>query len=245
MIIYRVKELRNQHPHAGARKTQKMLADPSYGIPVAIGRDRFLDLLRSRKMLCVCQSKKKSISNSKHFLKIYPNLLKGLSVTTVNQIWVSDITYLHLPGKKFCYLYLVTDLFSRKIVGYALTDNLTSAGTEAAFLAAVKLAVPGAGLIHHSDHGIQYCCKSYTSLLEQHQVRISMTGENRCYDNAVAERVNETLKYEYGLGLELPSFEAAKSLTDDGIMIYNSARLHLSLGYRTPDNVYYSSQQTA
>lgn len=240
MILTRIGQLRARHRYAGARKLQRLLADPENGLPVNIGRDRLFDLLKRHKMLSPLPRRYRRTTDSKHRYRIYPNLLKELKVSQVNQAWVCDITYICLPAGKFAYLFLVTELLSRKIIGYALQDNLSSAGAEQAFLNAVRVAQPAPGFIHHSDHGIQYCCQSYVNLLKRHGAEISMTGANHCYDNAVAERINGILKQEYGLGAELPSLEAAKRLADDGIKIYNSERLHVSLDYNTPDKVFHS-----
>ncbi len=238
MVLQRVRQLRKRHRYAGVRKLQKMLSDPAYGLPVKIGRDRLLCLLRRNMMLSRVRKRYRKTTDSNHHFPVYPNLLKGSKISLPNQAWVCDITYIRLVRRKFVYLFLVTDLYSRKILGYALKDSLASEGAEEALLMAVRQARPGGGFIHHSDHGIQYCCKSYTALLKKHGASISMTGKDHCYDNAVAERVNGILKQEYGLGAELPSIGAAQRLADDGIRIYNSERLHLNLGYQTPEQKY-------
>jgi len=229
--------------YAGVRKLQKMLVSPDYGLPIKIGRDRLLDLLRKCNQLSKLSKRFKKTTLSKHQFHIYPNLIKDPNVNAVNEVWVSDITYILLPNGKFCYLFLVSDLFSRKIIGYALKKSLASEGAEEALRKALNFAKPQSGFIHHSDHGIQYCCKKYIAALEKEGARVSMTGDNHCYDNAVAERINGILKQEYGLGQELPSFEAAHLLVTDGIKIYNSERLHTSLGYKTPDKTYELSKK--
>lgn len=243
MVLMRVRELRMRHRYAGVRKLQKMLASPDYGLPVIIGRDRLLGMLRSSNQLSRLHKRYRKTTLSKHQLPIYPNLIKDLKVQAVNEVWVSDITYILLPDGKFCYLFLVSDLHSRKILGYALKNSLASEGAEQALRKALSFAKPQSGFIHHSDHGIQYCCKSYIAALEKQGALISMTGDNHCYDNAVAERINGILKQEYGLGGELPSFEAALLLVTDGIKIYNSERLHTSLGYKTPDQTWEFSKK--
>lgn len=235
IILHRVRELRRRHRYAGALKLQKLLADPANGLPVQIGRDSLLNLLRDNGLLSELHKKYIHTSDSKHDFQLYPNLLKELRINAVNQAWVADITYLRLAEGKFCYLFLVTDYFSRKIIGYSLRKTLEAEGAVDALQTALLFAKPAAGFIHHSDHGIQYCCAKYTDLVLKHQGQISMTGENHCYDNAVAERINGILKYEFGLGSTLASFEAAKRLAEDGINIYNTERLHASLGYKTPD----------
>jgi putative transposase len=245
MILYRVNELRNRHQYTGARKLQKMLADPKYGLPVEIGRDRLFRLLRDNGMLSGLYKNYVPTSDSKHDLDLYPNLLKDLKPSSVNQAWVSDITYLRLPDKSYCYLFLTSDLFSRKIIGYALRESLEAEGAVDALQMAIRCAKPATGFIHHSDHGIQYCCSKYNKLVLKYGGQISMTGENHCYDNAVAERINGILKHEYGLGSTIASFAAAHRLATNGIKIYNAERLHVSLGYRTPDHVFYLFKHTA
>lgn len=241
LILLRVMELRPRHKYDGADKLLIMLADPEHGLPVIVGRDRLLSILRQNGMLSQLYKRHKNTSFSRHKLPIYPNIIKDLKVNTVNQVWVSDITYIRLAKGRFCYLFLVSDLFSRKILGYALKMSLASEGAEEALQMALDFAKPEAGFIHHSDHGIQYCSKSYVTMLKNYGAIISMTGDKHCYENAVAERINGILKYEYGLGSTLPNLKAAQLLTDDGIKIYNSERLHTSLGFRTPDRTYETS----
>jgi transposase InsO family protein len=249
MILQRVIGMRFLQPHVGCRKLQKMLVDPNYGLPVEIGRDKLFNLLEANNMLVKNRRSFQQTTDSKHSLPSYPNLLKDLKVRYVNQVWVCDITYLQLQNMKFCYLFLVTDYFSRKIIGYALKTSLATDGAIEALQMAVRYAKPAAGFIHHSDHGVQYCSKNYVDLLGKYSAQISMTGENHCYDNAVAERINGILKQEFGLGSVLASLEAAKKLTDQGIKVYNDARLHVSLGYRTPSYTYdlyrYSAEASA
>lgn len=240
MILFRVRQLRKRFRYEGVRKLQILLRNPAYGIPIHIGRDHLLSLLKRHNLLSELRKRYKHTSNNEHQYPIYPNLLKDLTVTHINQAWVCDITYLRLMEGKFCYLFLVTELLSRKIIGYSLSTTLSADGAIEAFKMAVKTSKPEAGFIHHSDHGIQYCCKKYRNLIAQYGGRISMTGNNHCYDNAVAERINGILKQEYGLGSVLRSFTTAKLLTDNGILIYNTERLHQSLQYQTPDIVYTS-----
>jgi len=237
MVLLRVKEIRSILPYAGVRKLMHMLNDSKFGLPVKIGRDHLFRLLRSNRMLSPLKKKYIGTTNSKHSLPSYPNLLKGLLVRNVNDLWVSDITYIKLHNGKFCYLFLVTEYRSRKIIGWALKDSLATEGALESLEMAIKNSDPPPGFIHHSDHGVQYCCKEYISRLKKYGAIISMTGENHCYDNAVAERVNGILKQEFGLGSELPNIEAARKLCKEGIYNYNCVRLHASLGYQTPDHV--------
>jgi len=239
IVLFRVRQLRRRHRYDGVRKLQKMLSDPVYGLPVRIGRDRLFRLLKENHQLSELKKRFRHTTAGKHSFPVRANLLKGLKVNCVNQVWVSDITYLRLSKGKFCYLFLVTDYFSRKILGFALKETLAAEGALEALNSAYRLAKPAAGLIHHSDHGIQYCCKEYTDLLKKLDIKASMTSDRHCYDNAVAERINGILKQEFGLGRVLPSLEASRKLLRNGINLYNSERLHASLGYKTPNHVFY------
>ena len=160
-----------------------------------------------------------------------------MDVAAPNQVWVSDITYIRTING-FCYLALVTDMFSRKIVGYDISDSLELAGCLRALKLALRTARPAAGLVHHSDRGIQYCSNLYVNELKKRNIRISMTEENHCYENAIADRVNGTLKDEFYLDQTFFSKKAASLATDNAISIYNNKRLHVSLGYKTPNMVF-------
>ena len=146
-----------------------------------------------------------------HFYK-HSNLIKDLNITAPNQVWVSDITYIRTING-FCYLALITDLYSRKIVGYDISDSLELAGCLRALKSAFRKAKPSKNLIHHSDRGIQYCSKQYVNELTKRQVKISMTEENHCYENAVAERVNGILKDEFYLDHYFTNTSTAKVAT--------------------------------
>lgn len=238
MVLQTVKEIRSILPYVGTRKLCQMLKEGSFGIPIEIGRDHLFNLLRDNGMLSHLRKRYSRTTNSKHKLPSYPNMLKEASISRVNQVLVCDITYILLSGGKFCYLFLVTDYYSRKILGYALKTSLCSDGAIETLKMALRTSKPSPGFIHHSDHGIQYCCKEYIALLQKNGAKISMTGKDHCYDNAVAERINGILKQEFGLGKELLDFAAAKKLTDEGIKLYNTVRLHASLNYHTPNDMY-------
>ncbi len=238
MIVELVRLLRRRYPSLGVKKIQFMLANPSYGLPVHVGRDRLFRILRDNKLLAKYPKRFKQTTDSSHKFTKHPNLIKEMEITKANQVWVSDITYIQLSKGKFAYLSIVTDLYSRKILGYAIHPTLEAEGPIKALKMALKYAKPEAGLIHHSDQGVQYCCKSYALLLKKHGIIASMTGAGSCYDNAVAERVNGILKHEFGLGASFQDIETAKLLADDSISIYNNERPHLSLNYQTPSAVY-------
>jgi len=233
-----VNQIRFRQPNVGGRKLHQMLADPAYGLPVSIGRDRLFRLLKDRGMQSKLFKRFKKTTNSNHKLPVYPYLIKDMKVQAANQVWVSDITYIRLASNKFCYLFLVSDLYSRKVLGYAVKPTLNTEGAEEALQMALDYAKPKAGFIHHSDHGVQYCSRNYVSLLEQRGAVISMTGPDRCYDNAVAERINGILKQEFGLDATFPNIKAVWLLAVDSIDIYNNERLHFSLDLQTPSKVY-------
>ena len=174
---------------------------------------------------------------SNHWFRKYTNLIKGVELTGPNQVYVSDITYLRVANA-FAYLSLVTDAWSRKIVGWDISLSLGVSGPIRALKMALKNVPHPEGLIHHSDRGIQYCCKEYVKILNDHHVLISMTEDNHCYENAIAERINGILKDEFLLNQTLSSFGLAKELTRESIFIYNNKRRHMSLDYQIPADVH-------
>ena len=206
---------------------------------IKVGRDYLFDILREHDMLVRRKKAYCKTTNSYHRFHKYSNLIKDLSITRPNQVWASDITYIRTV-KGFCYLALITDVFSRKILGYDISDSLELAGCLRALKMAIGHARPAPGLIHHSDRGLQYCSNQYVEQLQKHKILISMTEENHCYENALAERVNGILKDEFYLDQCFFSTLHACMATRNAIKIYNSKRLHLSLGFKTPDTVFYN-----
>jgi len=236
LVIAKVREIRQTMPNIGTRKLLyelHTLGDKRF----KIGRDYLFNLLWRRSMLVKRKRRFIVTSLSRHTLKIYPNLLPDITIARPNQVWVSDITYLRIR-KGFVFLSLITDYYSRKVMGYHVSENLSSEGVCLAFERAKSKLKSMEGLIHHSDHGIQYCSSRYTQMLKQHKIQISMTGDNHCYDNAVAERVNGILKQEFGLGMMMGNLKLAREAVTDAVNIYNHRRPHLSLNYRTPEDVY-------
>ena len=236
-VISLVKEERETQPRVGTFKLHKHLTGDFQKLDIKIGRDRLFDVLRDNNMLVRRKKASFKTTNSYHHFHKYNNLIKDLKITAPNQVWVSDITYIRTV-KGFCYLALITDLFSRKIVGYDISDSLELAGCLRALQKALANSKPAAGLVHHSDRGIQYCSKQYVKQLQKRNLKISMTEENHCYENAVAERVNGILKDEFYLDQCFVSTSHAKKATKCAIEIYNNKRLHLSLGLKTPEQVY-------
>lgn len=225
----RVQRIRKRQPRVGGRKLQKMLRDQA----VVIGRDRLFGVLRGRGLLVRRKKKYVRTTQSAHRFKVYKNLIWNEKAERSEEVFVADITYIAtLEG--YCYLSLITDQYSRKILGYALSKSLSIEGSVEALRMALRGIKHPKMLIHHSDRGIQYCSKEYTDLLKAKGVGISMTEENHVYENALAERVNGILKDELQLGEKLVSYRVAKKLVDEAVKIYNEERLHMSLDYITP-----------
>ena len=232
-----VKEERETQPRVGTRKLHKGLSNTFQECDLKVGRDRLFDILRMNDMLVRPKKITFKTTNSYHHFYKYSNLVKDMNVTAPNQVWVSDITYIRTV-KGFCYLALITDMYSRKIVGYDISDSLELTGCLRALQKALRQARPASGLVHHSDRGIQYCSKEYVNELKKRDIRISMTEENHCYENAIAERVNGILKDEFYLDQCFVNTFNAAVATKNAIDIYNNKRLHLSLGYKTPNMVF-------
>lgn len=236
-VIDLVKEERKDQPRVGTRKLYEALQTSFGAAHIKIGRDSLFDILRKHNMLVKRKKVSCRTTNSYHRFYKYNNLVKDIKVISPNQVWVSDITYIRTV-KGFCYLALITDMYSRKIVGYDISDSLELTGCLRALQKALRKARPAVGLVHHSDRGIQYCSNQYVNELKKHKINISMTQENHCYENAIAERVNGILKDEFYLDQCFFSTDHACKATKNAIKIYNSKRLHLSLGYKTPNMVF-------
>ena len=232
-IIAEVRRIRRKQPKVGGRKLLKDLQELGF----KIGRDLLFDILRKHNMLVKRKKRGQRTTYSNHWLRKYTNLIKGVELTGSNQVFVSDITYLRVTGG-FAYLSLVTDAFSRKIVGWDVSSSLCVTGCLRALEMALRDVTHPEGLIHHSDRGIQYCCEDYVKLLNDNNILISMTEENHCYENSIAERVNGILKDEFLLGETLPSITVAKELTRESVNTYNYYRRHMSLDYQIPAEVH-------
>lgn len=236
-VIKLVKKERIIQPRVGTRKLHKELHKAFIKNGLKVGESRLFEILRMNNMLVKRKKSSCRTTDSYHRFYKHKNLIKDLKIVAPNQVWVSDITYIRTV-KGFCYLALITDLYSRKIVGYDISDSLELTGCIRAFKMAVAQSRPAPGLIHHSDRGIQYCSNQYVDELKKRQFKISMTEENHCYENAVAERVNGILKDEFYLDQCFFNTPSAKKATKSAIHIYNNKRLHLSLGFQTPSRVF-------
>jgi transposase InsO family protein len=201
-----------------------------------MGRDAFFRVLREYGLLIRIRRRKAITTDSNHPYRKYPNLIKEFIPIAPNQLWESDITYI-IIGNGFGYLSLITDAFSRKIVGFCLHKTLSAQGTITALKQALKNNPNIKGLIHHSDRGVQYCCHEYVEILQKNQIKISMTENGDPLENPIAERVNGILKTEL-LEDAYSSFEQAKNAIAVAISTYNHFRPHISIGDLTPFEVH-------
>lgn len=234
LVATLVQQERHLQPRIGGRKLHRVLLAPLAGAGVKLGRDRFFAVLRARGLLLApVPAAYPCTTPSAHNLPVFGNRLKGLAVTHANQVWVSDLTYLR-TAEGYLYLALITDRWSRKIVGYHCGDTLEAEGCVRALTQAVASLPPGARPLHHSDRGSQYCSHLYVGRLAHYQMGVSMTEHQHCAENALAERLNGILKQEYGLGRRFESKAAARRAVAQAIWLYNHRRLHTALGYRVP-----------
>jgi putative transposase len=238
LITELVRAERRVQPRLGTRKLRVVLQAALAKAGVELGRDRFFAVLRRGGLLLAPLPKEyPQTTNSYHCLPVFANLVKDRVVSQPNQVWVSDLTYLRTE-ESFLYLALVTDKFSRKIVGYHCGDTLEAHGCVRALEMALQDLPAGVHPIHHSDQGSQYCCHEYVQALGLHGLTISMTVQDHCAENALAERVNGILKGEYGLGQKLKTKALGRQLTDQGVWLYNTRRPHTALKYQTPAAVH-------
>lgn len=242
IVLKLVEEIRADMPRLGTIKLYHMIQDSMQQHGIKMGRDKLYELLNCYGLLIRRKRRRKPITtDSDHPFFKYKNLIKNVQITYANQVWVSDITYIRLLNG-FCYLSLVTDAFSRRIVGYFLNKDLASQGT----INALRMALSNCPrkrserLIHHSDRGLQYCCREYIELLSHNNIAISMTQNGDPYENALAERVNGILKEEFGLFNAFKSIADAQAAVDHAIWFYNEKRPHFSLNLQTPAEVYQS-----
>ena len=238
-ILEAVREIRTEDPRIGGYKLWLMLIS-MFGREYVPGRDRFFVILR-RKGLMLPKPKPRHTTNSNHRYHKWKNLIKNYMPMEANRLWVADITYIALSDGNVCYLHLITDAYSHKIVGWALAETLQAAVSMQALQMAIDQAVAlrGSddltGLIHHSDRGVQYCCDAYVTMLKEHGITISMTEDYKPTDNAIAERFNGILKVESVYPQrQLPTFEYARNFIPRFIQFYNHRRPHMSIGYKAP-----------
>ena len=232
-----VKSQRKIHPRMGTRKLYNLIKPDLNEMGLNIGRDRLFSVLREADLLIKRRLRGKRTTYSNHGFRVYSNLVRHIDPCMPNQVWVSDLTYIR-TDESFMYLSLITDAYSRKIVGFDISDSLEASGCLRSLRMALSSLPKGVYPIHHSDRGTQYCCQEYVNMLESRGLLISMTESNHCYENAKAERVNGILKQEYFLGTRFRTKAQAIEATRQAVNIYNEMRPHLSLNYLTPSKVH-------
>jgi putative transposase len=229
---------RSLQPRLGARKLRVLLEGELAQAGVRIGRDRFLEVLRKHGLLLEPRpSQSPRTTQSYHTLPVFRNLIKGLQVGWVNEVWVGDLTYLRTE-EGFMFLALLTDIKSRHIVGHHLGDSLESIGCQLALQMALKRLPGNRPTIHHTDRGSQYCCHAYVQLALGSGLQMSMTEVDHCAENALAERMNGILKSEYGLDRNFASKAQSRIAVEQAIELYGTRRPHTALGNQFPAVVY-------
>ena len=245
LIIQHVIEIRKRHPIIGTRKLYLMLQPFLLEHQIKIGRDKLFDLLAAYKLLVRKRRRRIYTTQSYHRFHKYPNLIREMKITGVNQVWVSDITYYKIMGK-FVYLSFVTDAHSHKIMGYHVAETLETIHT----LKALEMAIIGLNFsttasrpVHHSDRGIQYCSAEYVSLLKESQIQISMTENGNPLENPIAERVNGIIKDEYLNRYHYYSIKELEEKLNQAVMLYNNERPHSSCSMLVPATVHEQNLQ--
>lgn len=230
-VISKVQDIRVRMPKLGTRKLYHLLSSSLH-----IGRDKLFSILRANNMLIKPVRSYTKTTMSKHWLHKHPNLLKGTTICSPEQVFVSDITYIKSKQKTH-YLSLITDAYSRKIVGHHLSDDLGAESVAKALKMAIKNRIYNKPLIHHSDRGLQYCSELYQKILAKNKIIPSMTDGYDCYQNALAERINGILKYEF-LFEKCNNRQELSALIKQSIDIYNNNRPHLALKMKTPNFIH-------
>lgn len=242
LIIQRVKEIRKNHRRMGTRKLYELLQPFILEHQIKMGRDALFNMLSANQLLIRKRKRKIQTTNSYHWLRKYPNLIREFVPTAPNQLWVSDITYWKINSKEHLYISFITDAYSHKIVGYQVAETMEAIES----IQALQMALSGLepknlmNLIHHSDRGIQYCSHAYVKLLQDNKIQISMTENGDPLENAVAERINGIIKEEYLETYEINNLKDAKGLLQAVVDLYNNERPHMSISNFTPNSIHHS-----
>lgn len=247
LVLNEVKKIRKRHSRMGTRKLYDKLQEFMLEHQIKMGRDALFDLLSANHMLVRKRKRRVQTTQSFHWLRKYPNLIKGFIPTSPNQLWVSDITYWKI-NDTYLYISFITDAYSHKIVGHHVAESLASVET----IQALKMALSGLfkepesrfELVHHSDRGVQYCHHEYVKLLQSNNIKISMTESGDPLENAIAERVNGIMKDEYLQDYDTKDIKQAKVVLERTVKLYNQERLHNSIGNLLPENVHRNNIKT-
>ena len=233
LVLKLVGEIRKELPRCGTDKLHFMLQAGFRTHGIKLGRDGLYCLLGQYGLLIRQRKRRPYTTDSNHPYRKYPNLIRNKTLNRAGQLWVSDITYIRTV-KGFCYLSIITDAYSHKIVGHKLHPTLQAAGAIDALVMAAADVKRTSELIHHSDRGIQYCCADYVQMAEHYGIQLSMTENGDPYENAIAERINGILKQEHGLYETFSGNEAATSAVYEAVRKYNELRIHDSCARLTP-----------
>ena len=236
LLLQEVHAIRKEQPKCGGRKLLIMLQPYFETHKIVIGRDKFFDLLLKNKLLVGKKRRSVRTTNSNHHFRRYPDLAKSFTPLKAHELWVCDITYIPLKNR-FAYLFLITDAYSRKIVGFYVSDDMKVSSAVVALKKALAQKPEETIVVHHSDRGIQYCSHEYVALLQQHNAMISMTQSGDPQENAMAERVNGILKTEL-ISSSYENIEKASISITRAITIYNYKRLHSSINFQIPHDVH-------
>lgn len=205
---------------------------------IKCGRDKLFKILREANMLIKPRKRYIQTTMSKHWLRKHPNIVKGRRLTAPEQVWVSDITYMKTDEGN-CYLTLITDAYSRRIMGFNLADNMNAEESLKALKMAIENRIyPSNDLIHHSDRGLQFCSGDYVKTANKNKIMMSMTEKYDPYENALAERMNRTIKEEFYLDGSLKTKYQASIVIKEAIELYNTYRPHQALKWMTPDYIH-------
>jgi len=244
LILQQVLNIRANHRRMGGRKLFELLDPFMLEHQIKMGRDGLFDLLASNHLLVRRKRRSVRTTQSHHWLRKHPNLIKEFTPEGPNELWVSDITYLRTP-KGFLYISLVTDAYSHKVMGYHIAESLESLETIQALRMALQQYVRSEKeLVHHSDRGVQYCSTDYVELLQGNNIAISMTQSGDPLENAIAERINGIIKGEYMDLYKVTNLENGKQCLQQAVNLYNNERPHLSMGMLTPENVHVNNLKT-
>lgn len=241
ILIAEIIAIRKDHKRLGGRKLFFKLEGFMADHQIKMGRDAFFDLLRNHNLLIKQRKRYHVTTNSNHWMKKYPNLIKDLKPSDPNHVWVSDITYWKTKAGHY-YISFITDAYSRKIVGYHVADTMQALESVAALKIAIKtLNADITKLVHHSDRGSQYCSSAYVKILKKAGIKISMTEQGDPLENAIAERINGIIKGEYLFDYEIKSLSKAREVLKSVVKLYNEDRPHSSIGNATPSQVHSNS----
>lgn len=243
LIIKKVREIRMYHRRIGTRKLYEMLHPFMLEHSIKMGRDALFNMLSVNHLLIRKRKRRMHTTNSHHWLRKYPNLIREFTPTGINQLWVSDITYWKINTGEHLYINFITDAYSHKIVGYQVAETLEAVES----IKALQMALSALGaeshlsLTHHSDRGLQYCSHAYVKLLQDYKINISMTENGDPLENAIAERVNGIIKDEYLENYDIDNINDAKELLRNVVELYNNDRPHMSIGNLTPNQIHHAT----